>query len=252
MSPSPDVIFEAAAVPPDECGDSMSDSALQLAPLMPLTLFAPLLLGIVLQLFGLSCYFSCDEADVMEQASARHCCMVPQVATLATQVGLSHSATQMLQAKNPKPQVTASGSENHKHTISDHKKPRSNNSGRENGRFQSVLVDFGPSTVSVEGALCGPSPHGTTHVWWERTAHDTKKNCLRGTLQNPLCFAATPCHANEVIKASENRSPTQASHAASSGNTGALACTCLFAERHACTHQTSVRPQQTALLATIS
>ena len=43
MSSSSDTILEAAAVPPDECGDSMLDSVLQLAPLVPLTLFAPLL-----------------------------------------------------------------------------------------------------------------------------------------------------------------------------------------------------------------
>ena len=47
--------------------------------------------GNVLQLFGSIASFSCDEAGVVDQASAWHCCMVPWVATLATLVGISHS-----------------------------------------------------------------------------------------------------------------------------------------------------------------
>ena len=43
MSSSSDAIIDAAAVPPDEYCDSMSDSLLLLAPLVLLTLFAPLL-----------------------------------------------------------------------------------------------------------------------------------------------------------------------------------------------------------------
>ena len=57
MSSSSDAILQAAAVPPDECGDSMADSVLLLVtPLAPMPL--PLLkltssvFGIVLQLFG--------------------------------------------------------------------------------------------------------------------------------------------------------------------------------------------------------
>ena len=62
----------------------------------------------------------------MEQASAWHCCMVLSVATIATLLGISHSSAKRCKQK-PK---TTSGSENHKHTISDHKKPQSNHSGR--------------------------------------------------------------------------------------------------------------------------
>ena len=57
----------------------------------------------------------------MEQAPALHCCMVPQVATLATLVGIAHSSANR---GKQKPQVTtARRSENHKQTLSDHKKP---------------------------------------------------------------------------------------------------------------------------------
>ena len=66
----------------------------------------------------------------MEQASAWRCCMVPQVATLATLVGISHSSAKRCK-RNQKPQVTtARGSENHKK-----KKPRSNHS-------EGTTVDF--------------------------------------------------------------------------------------------------------------
>ena len=54
---------------------------------------------------------------MMEQASAWHCCMVPQVATLATWWEF-HIPAQNAASKDQKPQVTtARGSENHKHKI---------------------------------------------------------------------------------------------------------------------------------------
>ena len=58
------------------------------------------------------------------------------------------------QAKNKEPKVTtARRSVHHNQTISDHKKPRSNHSGRQNGRFQFISVGSGTLTSQSNGVI---------------------------------------------------------------------------------------------------
>ena len=59
----------------------------------------------------------------MEQASAWHCCMVPQAATLATLVGISHSSGKCCKRKPKTTGHDGKGKRRPQTQKSDHKKP---------------------------------------------------------------------------------------------------------------------------------
>ena len=111
----------------------------------------------------------------MEQASAWHCCMVPQAATLATLVGISHSSAKRCKRKPKTTGHDGKGKRKPQTQNSDHKKPRSNHSGRQNGRFQCILVDKGPTTPGGVKSMTEERNHAhfanTEHLEWIFRAH---------------------------------------------------------------------------------